>query len=102
MTGLPKNGKSVPHCWGQEVSTQLAQQFAKTAVTAPPLVGCVVWSIISSDNAFPILVCVSSIPAALFSLKFLNFFYTMDGSISVSISLELILSSNCCLGFVMD
>ena len=39
----PKNGKSGPHCWGREGSTQFAQQFL-SAVTAPPLVGCVVWS----------------------------------------------------------
>ena len=32
-----------PHCWGREGSTQFAQQFLY-AVTAPPLVGCVVWS----------------------------------------------------------
>ena len=40
----PKNGKSGPHCWGREGSTQFAQQFL-SAVTAPPLVGCVVWSL---------------------------------------------------------
>ena len=39
-----KNGKSGPHCWGREGSTQFAQQFL-SAVTAPPLVGCVVWSL---------------------------------------------------------
>ena len=39
----PKNGKSGPHCWGREGSTQFAQQFL-SAVTAPPLVGYVVWS----------------------------------------------------------
>ena len=38
-----KNGKSGPHCWGRGGSTQLAQQLEST-VTAPPLVGCVVWS----------------------------------------------------------
>ena len=38
-----KNGKSGPHCWGRGGSTQFAQQF-EFAVTAPPLVGCVVWS----------------------------------------------------------
>ena len=37
------NGKSGPHCWGREVSTQFGQQLAETAVTDPPLVGCVVW-----------------------------------------------------------
>ena len=31
------------HCWGREGSTQFAQQLG-SAVTAPPLVGCVVWS----------------------------------------------------------
>ena len=35
-----KNGKSGPHWWGREGSTQ----FAQSAVTAAPLVGCVVWS----------------------------------------------------------
>ena len=39
----PKNGKSGPHCWGRGGSTQFAQQL-EFAVTAPPLVGCVVWS----------------------------------------------------------
>ena len=38
-----KNGKSVPHCWGRGGSTQFAQPL-ESAVTAPPLVGCVVWS----------------------------------------------------------
>ena len=38
----PKNGKSGPHCWGRGGSTQFAQQL-ESAVTAPPLVGCVVW-----------------------------------------------------------
>ena len=38
----------------------------------------------------------------LFSFKFLNFFSTMGGSISVSVSLEPFLSSNCCLCFVID
>ena len=36
-----KNGKSGPHCWGRGGSTQFAQQL-ESAVTAPPLVGCVV------------------------------------------------------------
>ena len=36
---MPKNGKSGPHLG----STQFAQQLEST-VTAPPLVGCVVWS----------------------------------------------------------
>ena len=39
---LAQNGKSGPHCWWHEVSTQFAQQFAITNVTTPPLVGCVV------------------------------------------------------------
>ena len=43
MAGMLKNGKSGPHCWGREFSTQFAQQFV-TAVTAPLRVGCVVWS----------------------------------------------------------
>ena len=38
-----KNGKSGPHCWGRGGSTQFAQKL-EFAVTAPPLVGCVVWS----------------------------------------------------------
>ena len=37
------NGKSGSHCCGPEISTQFAQQFV-TAVTALPLVCCVVWS----------------------------------------------------------
>ena len=37
----PKKGKSGPHCWGREGSTQFAPQF----VTALPLVDCVVWSL---------------------------------------------------------
>ena len=41
-----KNGKSGPHCWGRGGSTQFAQQL-ESAVTAPPLVGCVVWSLTS-------------------------------------------------------
>ena len=39
----PKNGKSGHH-WGREGSTQFAQQLL-SAVTDPPLVGCVVWSL---------------------------------------------------------
>ena len=38
-----QKGKSGPHCWGREGSTQFAQQL-ESAVTAPPLVGCVVWN----------------------------------------------------------
>ena len=38
-----KTGKSGPHCWWRGGSTQFAQQF-EFAVTAPPLVGRVVWS----------------------------------------------------------
>ena len=49
-----KNGKSGPHCWGRGGSTQFAQQL-EFAVTAPTLVGCVVWSpqhnIISSTGS---------------------------------------------------
>ena len=36
-----KTVNRAPYCWGWEGSTQFAQQLA---VTAPPLVGCVVWS----------------------------------------------------------
>ena len=39
----PKNGKSGPHCWGRKGSTQFAQHLV-SAVKAPSLVGCVVWS----------------------------------------------------------
>ena len=39
-----KNDKSDAHCWGRDGSVQFAQQFA-IAVTAPPRVGCVVWSL---------------------------------------------------------
>ena len=38
-----KNGKSDPYCWGRMGSTKFALQFV-AAVTAPPLVGCVVCS----------------------------------------------------------
>ena len=38
-----QNWKSGPHCWRRGGSTQFAQQL-ESAVTAPPLVGCVVWS----------------------------------------------------------
>ena len=40
----PKNGKSCPHCWDRGGSTQFAQQL-ESAVTSPPFVGCVVWSV---------------------------------------------------------
>ena len=40
-----KNGKSGPHCWGRGGSTQFAQ-LLESAVTAPPLVGCVGWSLL--------------------------------------------------------
>ena len=36
-------------CWGQEVSTQFAQQL-ESAVTAPTLVGCIVWSPVLSGS----------------------------------------------------
>ena len=47
----PSNGSAWPACqkpenyWGREVSTQFSQQFP-TTVRAPPLVGCVVWSLL--------------------------------------------------------
>ena len=34
-----------PSLLGQEVWTHFAEQFAKTAVIAPPLIGCVVWGL---------------------------------------------------------
>ena len=40
---LAQKRKSGTHCWGREVSTQFKQQFV-IAVTASPLVGCVVCS----------------------------------------------------------
>ena len=40
----PKNGKSGTHYWGRRVSAQFAQQSARTAVTAPPIVRCFDWS----------------------------------------------------------
>ena len=46
-----KNGKSGPHYWRREGSTQFAQQL-KSAVTAPPLVGCVIWSHNYHPNTF--------------------------------------------------
>ena len=46
IAGLSKKkDKYGPHCWGRVVSTQYAQQFV-SAVTAPPLVDCVVWSLL--------------------------------------------------------
>ena len=36
--------KSGPHCCGREGSTQFVQHLV-SAVTDPPLVGCVVWSL---------------------------------------------------------
>ena len=44
-----KTVNRAPHCWGRGGSTQFAQQL-ETTVTAPPLVGCVVWSQISAPN----------------------------------------------------
>ena len=38
-----KKDKSGPHWWGRGDSTQSARHL-ESAVTAPPLVGCVVWS----------------------------------------------------------
>ena len=53
----PQNGKSGPHCWGREGSSQFAQQL-ESAVTAPPLVGCVVWSLVCCVSfAFLDIVC---------------------------------------------
>ena len=39
------DGKSGPHCCGLGGSTQFAQRL-ESAVTAPPLVGCVVWRVV--------------------------------------------------------
>ena len=48
-----QKGKSGPHSWGRGGSTQFAQQL-ESAVTAPPLVGCVVWScLLASLLLFP-------------------------------------------------
>ena len=59
-SGMPKNDKSGPHCWGRGGSTQFTQQL-ESAVTAPPLVGCVVWSPnISSFLPFTISINLSS------------------------------------------
>ena len=59
-----KNGKSGPHCWGRGGSTQFAQQF-EFAVTAPPLVDCVVWS-----HSFVFSICFAhcSVPHKIFDL----------------------------------
>ena len=43
-SACPKNGKSGPYSWGRGGSTQFAHQL-ESAATAPPLVGCVVWSL---------------------------------------------------------
>ena len=57
----PKNFKSGPHCWGRGGSTQFAQQL-ESAVTTPPLVGCVVWSLLYlMDICFLTCVCEASI-----------------------------------------
>ena len=56
----PKNGKSGPHCWERGGSTQFAQQL-EFAVTAPPLVGCVVWSHDGTHNhppPLPHIICL--------------------------------------------
>ena len=45
MVDMHKNVKLGPHCCEREVLTQFALKFV-TAVTSPPLVGCVVWSLI--------------------------------------------------------
>ena len=53
-----KNGKLGPHCWRRGGSTQFAQQL-ESAVTAPPLVGCVVWSLLFSVcSAITVKFCV--------------------------------------------
>ena len=44
-----QSGKSGSHCWGRGGSTQFAQQL-ESAVTVPPLVGCVVWSPLHNIN----------------------------------------------------
>ena len=41
-----KTVNRAPHRWGRGGSTQFAQQL-ESAVTVPPLVGCVVWSILN-------------------------------------------------------
>ena len=66
----PKNGRSGPHCWGREVLTQFARQFA-TAVNAPPLVDCVVGvfhffsSFEITSSLFPHSLCVNVINSTL-------------------------------------
>ena len=63
----PKNGKSGPHCWGRGGSTQFAQQL-ETTVTAPPLVGCVVWSLASLvSSVIPIYPAATSISIVISS-----------------------------------
>ena len=42
----PQNSRLGPHCCGREVSIQFAQQFQRTAVTSPPLIGCINWSLL--------------------------------------------------------
>ena len=53
----PKNGKSDPHCWGREVLIDFAQQLAKATVTAPPIIGCVIWSLFTAGSVFLRSVC---------------------------------------------
>ena len=59
LPACPKNGKSGPHCWGRGGSTQFAQQL-ESAVTAPPLVGCVA-SFVSSNRILPFVYTFSGI-----------------------------------------
>ena len=55
-----EHGKLGPHCWGWEVSTQFAQQFV-SAVSAPPIVGCGVWSLVYASSIWSPLTSSTSI-----------------------------------------
>ena len=62
----PKKRKIGPPLLGAKGSTQFARQFV-TPMTAPPLVGCVVWSLstsssfVSSNRIFPFVYTFSGI-----------------------------------------
>ena len=78
----PKNGKSGTHCWGRGGSTQFAQQL-ETTVTAPPLVGCGVWShMLLSTISSPATLLSSPSPSPL-----PTFLSSLEHSLAPSLSL---------------
>ena len=73
----PKNGKSGPHCWGRGGSTQFALQL-ESAVTAPPLVGCVVCSAPSSIPMSSSVLCCKCIQCAVGFPRFTTVILTIS------------------------